>query len=179
MNKRKVGHIKLVFYDPAVVVIPGVNNGSPGELRPYIIKKTGSGGWGMLPPVYPYKPLGFIGWIGFYLKLGRYRLGSPIGGNTGTLAIFIVFKAVKRTLYPVIGQYLPLSQGSAPVGTAVYLADYPPIFGPPEHQPFSKPDTAHWFLFNFPGFQYHIPLIPKHSSPFLFDFPVFQYILEN
>jgi hypothetical protein len=111
--------------------------------------------------------------------LGRHRLGSPIGGNTGTLAIFIVFKAVKRTLYPVIGQYLPLSQGSAPVGTAVYLADYPPIFGPPEHQPFSKPDTAHWFLFNFPGFQYHIPLIPKHSSPFLFDFPVFQYILEN
>ncbi len=83
--------------------------------------------------------------------------------------MFIVFKAVERTLYPVIGQYLTLRQGSTPVSTAVYLTDYPPIFGPPENKPFPKPDTAHWFLFNFPGFQYHIPLVSKHSSPFLFE----------
>jgi len=165
VDKREVGSIELVFYDPGVVGIPVVISPTVGQAIINICEKPGrlQVPRRVLPPPDPYKAVRLVGRIAQDLKAVGYRSIFAIGRYDHDLAGGVIFQAVKGTL-DMVSDYFALAELYAAVDTFVPKTVHFPAAVPPEDKPFSHPDHAHRFAFDLGGVHNYIPLFRNHIN---------------
>jgi hypothetical protein len=165
MDKREVGSIELVFYNPGVVGIPVVISPAVGQAIINICKKPGRlqvRGRVFAPPD-PYKAIRLVGRIAQNLKAVGDRSISGICRYDRDLAGGVIFQAVKRTL-DMVSDYFALAELYAPVDTFVPKTVHFPAAVPPEDELFPHPHRAHRFVFDLRGVHNYIPLLRNHIT---------------
>jgi hypothetical protein len=165
MDKREVGSIKLVFYDPGVVGVPVVISPPERQAVIDIRKKPGrlQVRGRVLAPPDPYKAVRLMGRIAQHLEAVGNGGIFAVSRYDGDLSGGVVFQTVKRTL-DMVFNYLALAELYAPVDTLVPEAVHLPSAVPPEDKLLSHPDHTHRFAPDLGGVHNYIPLPRNHIA---------------